>query len=63
MKNHLGHPRVTVGLASLTLGLNCSRSLFPLLSILPLCSSSQIITCKIVIFVGNKFVNILNTKY
>jgi hypothetical protein len=54
---HLGHTRVTVGQASLypwTLNSSqfCSRSLFPLLSILPLHSSSQIITCKIVIFLG-----------
>jgi hypothetical protein len=43
-----------VGLGSLHLGLNssqfCSRSLFPLLSILPLRRSSQIITCKIVCY-------------
>jgi hypothetical protein len=57
---HLGHPRVTVAHQSdwslFTLGINssqfCSRSLFPLLSILPLRRSSQIITCKIVIFFG-----------
>jgi hypothetical protein len=59
-KMHLGHPKVTVARQSdsahFTLGLNsskfCSRSLFPLLSILPLRRSSQIITCKIVIFLG-----------
>jgi hypothetical protein len=62
---HLGHPRVTVAhqldWALFTLGLNssqfCSRSLFPLRR------SSQIITCKIVIFFwGNKYVNFLNTQ-
>jgi hypothetical protein len=53
--SHHGHPRVTVvhqsDLALFALGLSssqfCSRSLFPLLSILPLCRSSQIITCKV----------------
>jgi hypothetical protein len=48
---HLGHPRVTVARQSdrdiFTFGLHssqfCSRSLFPLLSIVPLCRSSQIL--------------------
>jgi hypothetical protein len=55
---HLRYPRVAVARQSdsalFTLGLSssqlCSRSLFPLLSILPLRRSSQIITCKIVCF-------------
>jgi hypothetical protein len=64
------HQKVLVArqsdLTLFTLGLSssqfCSWSLFPLLSILALRRSSQIITCKIVIFLGNKFVNILNTQ-
>jgi hypothetical protein len=56
-----GYSRPPVALSS-PLDLQfCSRSLFPLLSKLPLRRSSQIITCKIVFFC-NKFINILNTQ-
>jgi hypothetical protein len=65
--SHIGTPkgysRPPVGLGFFHPSQFCSRSLFPLLSILPLRRSSQIIAFKIVIFLhSNKFVYILNTQ-